>query len=207
MTKVGIIDIGISNLYSIYNSVKKFESDTIITNDPEKLLNTSKIILPGVGSFPAAMNNLKKNKIDEIIINHIKKKKLFMGICLGMQLLFEKSLEISETDGLKIFKGTVEPFKKDSFVKTHIGWNKVEVDEQKKDLKVFNHINDKYYYFVHSYYVNKKQKFEHELKTKFLENNFCSGFKEENVCAYQFHPEKSSKQGQTLIEKFIESND
>ena len=110
-------------------------------------------------------------------------------------------------DGLKIFKGTVEPFKKDSFVKTHIGWNKVKVDEEEKNLKIFNNISDKYYYFVHSYYVNKKQKFEYELKTKFLENNFCSGFKEENVYAYQFHPEKSSKQGQMIIEKFIESND
>ena len=138
MTKVAIIDIGISNLYSIYNSVKKIESDTVITNDPEKLLNTSKLILPGVGSFPTAMNNLKKNKIDKIIINHIKKKKLFLGICLGMQLLFEKSLEITETEGLKIFKGTVEPFKKNSFVRTHIGWNKIEFDEQNKDLKIFN---------------------------------------------------------------------
>ena len=207
MTKVAIIDIGISNLYSIYNSVKKFESDTIITSDPKKLQNASKLILPGVGSFPTAMNNLRKNKIDEIIINHINKKKLFLGICLGMQLLFEKSLEISETDGLKIFKGTVEPFKKNTCIKTHIGWNKVEVDKKKKDLEIFNHIKDKYYYFVHSYYVNIKQKFEFELQTKFLENNFCSGLKEENVYAYQFHPEKSSNQGQMLIEKFVGSND
>ena len=77
MTKVAIIDIGISNLYSIYNSVKKFESDTIITSDPKKLQNASKLILPGVGSFPTAMNNLRKNKIDEIIINHINKKNFF----------------------------------------------------------------------------------------------------------------------------------
>ena len=207
MTKIVIIDIGISNLYSIYNSVKKFENDTIISNDPEKLINASKLILPGVGSFPTAMKNLRKNKIDEIIINHINKKKFFLGICLGMQLLFEKSLEISETHGLKIFKGTVEPFKKNSHIKTHIGWNKVEIDKKYKNIEILNNIKDKYFYFVHSYHVNKKQNFEFELKSNFFENNFCSGFKEENVYAYQFHPEKSSQQGQMLIENFIESND
>ena len=128
---VAIIDYDAGNVQSLKFALDKLGVNSILTKDVELISKSDKVIFPGQGAAKNAMNKLHINDLVDLIP---ELKQPVLGICLGMQLLFEKSLEISETDGLKIFKGTVEPFKKNTCIKTHIGWNKVEVFNPGEEL-------------------------------------------------------------------------
>tara|TARA_B110000003_G_scaffold276186_1_gene321375 strand:+ start:6694 stop:7338 length:645 start_codon:yes stop_codon:yes gene_type:complete len=198
--KLGIIDLNVNNIFSIYEACKSQGYNTEIINKSLKDYSFDIIIMPGVGSFNTAMKFIKKNNIDEKIDNYLNKKnKLFFGICLGMQLLFEESEEFGVTKGLKLIKGKVKKFKETKNLKVpHIGWNNLTPRINNKNiLKMINRNNK--YYFVHSYYcVPKEDKIISSL-TEYQNIKFCSSITQNNIVATQFHPEKSGEAGLKII--------
>ena len=183
--KVGIIDYGTSNLFSINHALKRVGFKTKILSPNSNYNLYDFLVLPGVGSFKAAMYFLKKNKIDKKIKIYLKKdKKNFLyGICLGMQLMFSNSEEFGQTNGLNLIQGKVQKFK--GRIKTNIGWQKV---------KILN--ETRYFYHIHSYFCKPKNNVDVFSYTKL--NNlkfFCSSIKKKQLIGTQFHPEKSGNNG------------
>tara|TARA_B100000408_G_C10293349_1_gene221240 strand:- start:282 stop:887 length:606 start_codon:yes stop_codon:yes gene_type:complete len=196
--KIHIIDYDAGNIESIRNALKKIGCDPITTNNPKDLFKAKAIIFPGQGSFPAAMKKLNKNGIDKTLIELINNKMPFMGICLGLQLMFAKSEE-GECNGLNLFKGTV-PKIPDSVKVPHIGWNNVSFN---KSHPIFNGIPDNsYFYFIHSYYVNPDNRDNIIAQTSYGVE-FCSAFAYENYVGLQFHPERSGDYGLQIYQNFI----
>ena len=193
--KIGIIDLKINNLYSIYNAFKKIGYKTKIIKNNKDLKKQDFIILPGVGAFKEGMNALKKNNlIDCLEENVIVKKKNFVGICLGMQMLFTKSNEQGNHKGLNFIQGNVKMFekKKDFFVPV-IGWYKVR--------SVVKQLNNKYFYHIHSYYCDIVDKKSILSETTYQNISYCSSIQSKNILAFQFHPEKSGVNGINLLKK------
>ena len=198
--KLGIIDLNVNNIFSIYEACKSQGYNTKIIDKKLKNYSFDIVIMPGVGSFNTAMKFIKKNNIDEKIDNYLNKKnKLFFGICLGMQLLFEKSEEFGVTRGLNLIEGEVKKFKETKKLKVpHIGWNNLSTDINKKNiLKVTDKKNK--YYFVHSYYCVPKNKKIISSLTQYQDINFCSSITQNNIVATQFHPEKSGTAGLKIL--------
>ena len=198
---VAIIDYKMSNLHSVLSACKKVGLNSKITNNKKEILDAKSAILPGVGAFREAMSSLKKMNLDKCILDFINKGKPFIGICLGMQLLFERSCEFGHCDGLGIIKGEVKKFDftKNQFSRfpvPHIGWNRIKKTNNKLSLSLLSDNADKdFMYFVHSYYVVPSEESVILTKTKYGEYNFCSSLQKKNVFAVQFHPEKSGQQG------------
>ena len=196
--KIHIIDYDAGNIESIRNALRKIGCEPVTTNNPKDLFKAKAIIFPGQGSFPAAMKKLNKNGIDKALIELINNKIPFIGICLGLQLMFTKSEE-GECKGLDLFKGTV-PKIPDSVKVPHIGWNNVSFN---KSHPIFNGIPDNsYFYFLHSYYVNPDNLDNIIAQTNYgLE--FCSAYAYENYVGLQFHPERSGDYGLKIYQNFI----
>lgn len=193
---IAIIDYGLGNLASVKNALDKLGIPNRISSSSKVLKKAKALILPGVGAAGQGMKNLKKNGLDKLIIDEIKKGKPFLGICLGMQLLFERSEE-GNVDCLGILKGTVKKFKKMKKI-PQIGWNQIEI-QQKSNL--FSGIPDNsYFYFVNSFYCLPKEKITIGL-TNYGET-FVSVVERKNIIGVQFHPEKSGKAGFQLLENF-----
>ncbi|MHA1689478.1 MAG: imidazole glycerol phosphate synthase subunit HisH [Promethearchaeota archaeon] len=201
---LAIIDYGMGNLKSIYKLFQYLNIESKITSDPNVLRNADGIILPGVGAFGDAMKNLKNRKIDEIIKELVKENKPLLGICLGLQLLFSKSFEMGEYEGLNIMEGIIIPFEKNKVGKIpQIGWSDVYLTNPNHFL-MKNIPNNAYFYFVHRYFAVPKIKEMILGKTVYGKTEFASIIQKENVVATQFHPEKSSKHGIQLYKNFIE---
>ncbi len=193
-----IIDYGIGNLASVKNALDKLGVESKISSDSLVIKKAERLILPGVGAAGQGMENLKKLGLDKVIIEEIKKGKPFLGICLGMQLLFEKSEE-GNVKCLGILKGSVKKFRKMRKV-PQIGWNQVNI---KKKLNLFRGIDDNsYFYFVNSFYCLPKDKKIIAGLTDYGEE-FASIVVNGNVVGMQFHPEKSGKVGFRLLENFL----
>ena len=196
MKKLVIIDYGINNLQSVVNACNNFGINTIITNDSKLIKSSDAFILPGIGSFSQAMKNLKNKGLDDSIFDIIYKKKILIGICLGMQLLFEKSDEFGKTKGLSIFDGVVKKFSNFSKKKIpHIGWRNQFF--KKKPRLTAGIKNTDNFYFVHSYYAeicNKNKKYIIST-SKYYDEEFISIVNKENIYGFQFHPEKSGLSG------------
>ena len=200
MMKITLINLNFNNIFSIYSLCKKFTNKVkIISNADELDKNNDIIIIPGVGSFKQGMNVLKKNGLAEKIKEHsiIKKKKL-IGICLGMQLLFNSSREFGYTKGLGIIEGSVDnlPTGKENF--PNINWKKLNIVN-----KNLNNFNKKYFYFIHSYYCLPKEKKIISSYINYNNNNICSSINSENIIGMQFHPEKSGENGINFFERII----
>lgn len=188
-----IIDYGVGNLASVKNALDMLGVESQISDRPSAIKKADALILPGVGAAGQGMKNLKKSGLDKIIVSEIKKGKPFLGICLGMQLLFEKSEE-GNVSCLGIFKGAVKRFKKMRKI-PQIGWNEVK-------CKAFQNIhNNSYFYFVNSYYCLPKDKDIIAGLTDYGEI-FASIVAKKNVIGVQFHPEKSGKIGFQLLRNF-----
>jgi len=195
--KIGILDYGMGNLKSISNSLKHNEIKNNIVTNYKDIKNNDIIILPGVGAFETAMKNLTTKKFTDEIKEHVEKNKKIIGICLGMQLLFERSFEFGEHKGLSLIEGDVLPFKENIKLRVpHVGWN--DCISLKKDFNQFQ--GD--YYFVHSFYCKPKNENEIFLKSSYG-INFCSGVKKSNIFGVQFHPEKSHNLGLSLLNKMV----
>jgi len=194
-----VIDYGAGNLRSVCNSLDFLSVPNKISRDKEEILAADKVILPGVGSFGDAMSQLKKSGLINTIYDIIDSDKPFMGICLGMQMLFENSEETPGVSGLGIFKGNILRFPQNSGLKVpQIGWN--SLDFVKTDSIYADALN-KYVYFVHSYYLKAKDEDLVACKSTYGVT-FDAAISKGNVCASQFHPEKSGETGLEIIKKF-----
>ena len=205
---IAVIDYGVGNLFSLLSSLNYVGLDTKLTNDIEEIKNAKGIILPGVGAFRDAIGNLEKYGLKETLINEARKGKPFLGICLGMQMLFEKSYEYGEFEGLGLINGTVEEIKKyipeNSDLKIpHMGWNSLIINERFKDDKILKDIdNNEYVYYVHSYFAKTDTK---NIVTYSEYGTKIPGIvKNENVYGMQFHPEKSGDTGLKLLKNWGE---
>ena len=198
---VGIIDIGYGNLSSVKNALKFLKFKTKIIKNSKNLDNFSHLILPGVGSFNKASQQLKKNGWKDGIYRYLKKKKPLLGICLGMQLLFKNGYEDGISEGLNVIHGTCNKFEiKKNFPVPHMGFNLVKY---KKKTKLWKNIpNDSPFYFVHSFRV-KKSSAKYELSATNYGEEFVSAVENQNIIGVQFHPEKSHKNGLQLLNNFI----
>ncbi len=202
---IAIVDYGIGNLASITNALNKLKVHSIITADPDEIRNAAALILPGVGAAGEGMKNLKKKNLDQLLMNEINRGKPLLGICLGMQLLFEKSEE-GDVECLGVIKGKVIKFKKERKV-PQIGWNQIRIQQFNNETmkQLFLDIpNKSYFYFVNSYYCEQDDKSIIAAETIYGEK-FPSVIIQKNIVATQFHPEKSGKVGYRLLENIIRS--
>ena len=205
---IAVIDYGVGNLFSLLSSLNYVGLDTKLTNNIEEIKNAKGIILPGVGAFRDTIGNLEKYGLKETLINEAKNGKPFLGICLGMQMLFEKSYEYGEYEGLGLINGTVEEIKKyipeNSDLKIpHMGWNSLIINERFKDDKILKDVdNNEYVYYVHSYFAKTDTK---NIVTYSEYGTKIPGIvKNENVYGMQFHPEKSGDTGLKLLKNWGE---
>ena len=192
---VGIIDLTINNMFSIYRSCLKAGYKTEIIDLKKKKLSYDIIILPGVGAYKSGMKFLKKTYLDEKLYDYLERPNSFIyGICLGMQLLFDKSYEFSKTKGLGLIDGEVVKFGNVNADSTHLGWSKLNIinSDLRKNFKKFE---NKYFYFIHSYHVKPKLKKDIFANSQHGTKSFCSIVKKENIFGTQFHPEKSGPLG------------
>mgnify|MGYP001569049742 CR=1 FL=1 len=192
------------NLRSVEKAFEKYCSNVAVSSSAKDILKADKIILPGVGAFKVAMDELKKRGLIEPIRESIEKGKPFLGICLGLQLLFSESEEGGKIKGLDIIKGRVKRFKDKKGLKVpHMGWNEIKLKVKSQKSKVMDGVkNGSYMYFVHSYYVEPKDKDVILCETDYG-GNFTSGIYKDNVCGFQFHPEKSQAVGLKIVENFV----
>lgn len=197
-----IVDYDMGNLRSIAKALEYVGGDVVISNKPEDLKKAEKIVLPGVGAFRDGIKNLQKNGLDLALNKEVNNnKKPFLGICLGMQLLADKSYEFGEWNGLGFISGEVKRFDIDKKYKIpHVGWNNVKIIHEHPLLKGIRDNSD--FYFVHSYHLvceNKKT----IAGTCEYGGDFTAMVAQDNIFATQFHPEKSQKSGLKLLENFV----
>lgn len=198
---VAIIDYGAGNLQSVKKALDFIGAKSIITADENEINAASHIILPGVGSFGDAMHSIRKKGLEDVIKKSADGSKHFLGICLGLQLLFESSEESPGVDGLGIFKGKIVTIPKDNGLKVpHIGWNSVSL---KQTDGIFENLrDDSYFYFVHSYYLKDADEKVVAGTTEYGVPIQCA-VQQGRVSATQFHPEKSSEAGLTVLRNFV----
>ncbi len=203
---IALIDYGVGNLFSLTSSLRAVGADTVVTSDPEVIRKADKLILPGVGAFGDASLKLRENLLDKVITEEVNKGKKILGICLGMQLLFEKSFEYGEHEGLGLLKGEVVAMKgviPDNLKIPHIGWNAVKT---KKEHPIFKYTSDgDYVYFVHSYFARKCE--ESLLATTEYGEELTAAVALDNITGMQFHPEKSGETGLNILRAFNEWED
>lgn len=201
MSKIGIIDYGMGNLGSVSNACKFLELDAEIISAPGQLDACRAMILPGVGAFGDCMAHLVEHNFVDAIRNWVDSGKPFLGICLGLQALFQSSEESPGVEGLGIFKGTVKRFDIAPELKVpQIGWNAVE--QAQPGCPMFGNIADStYFYFVHSFYVDPANKGIVAGQTSYG-IDYCSAVWKDNVFAAQFHPEKSQASGLQMLKNF-----
>jgi imidazole glycerol-phosphate synthase subunit HisH len=203
-----IIDLKISNLHNVKLACDIVGIPNIITSNPKIISNAKSIILPGVGSFKEAMGKINFYKMSKVIKKSIKDKKPFLGICLGMQLLFNSSFEFGKCKGLGILKGEIKKLKfhEDKNFKysiPHTGWNRINLTNKKNKFKMVSGLRKtEFMYFVHSFYVFAKEKKYVQSFTNYGDNKFPSIIIKDNICACQFHPEKSGEAGLKIYKNF-----
>lgn len=188
---IAIVDYGMGNLRSVSKAFQHIGAEVSVTNSADEILKADALVIPGVGAFGDCIKNLNKLGLISAIKNFFSSGRPYLGLCLGMQILLEASEEAKGVPGLGIFQGAVKRFPESLGLKIpHMGWNTVAPDNN-------------YMYFVHSYYVDPKDKSIVAGETEYG-IRFCSIIKKDNIWATQFHPEKSQKKGLEFLNKFIE---
>lgn len=200
---IAIIDYNMGNLRSVQNAFDKLGKETQIVKDPDKLQGFDKVILPGVGAFGDAMEHLKETGMQEAIGTYAKSGKPMLGVCLGMQLLFERSEEFGNHEGLGLIEGEVKAFDTSKFQTPlkvpHMGWNDIIV----KESPLFHGLPESFYlYFVHSFHVVCEEKYT--IGKTHYGYDFPSAVQKENIYGFQPHPEKSHENGLKILQNFTE---
>lgn len=200
---IAIVDYGVGNLFSLKSSFAAIGAETVLTPDPDVIKKADKILLPGVGAFGDAAEKLKKSGLGDLIVEEANKGKPLLGICLGMQLLLEKSYEYGEHKGLGLIKGEIKPIADvipNDLKIPHIGWNALEF---KGTSPIFKHIkNGDFVYFVHSYYGTNCD--ENVIATTEYGATLTAAVQNKNVYGCQFHPEKSGTVGLKILRGFCD---
>ena len=200
---IAIVDYGVGNLFSLISSFKKIGADITVTADPDVISRADGIILPGVGAFEDAAKKLRESELDKVIIDEAKKGKKLMGICLGMQMLFEKSYEYGCHEGLGLLKGSIVPMKDSIPIDLkipHIGWNALHFT---RDSNLFKYIKENdCVYFVHSFYATDCD--DSVIATAEYGKELTAAVQKDNIMGCQFHPEKSGEVGLNILRAFCE---
>lgn len=199
---IAIIDYDAGNIKSVEKALQKLGQEVVITRDAETILAADKVILPGVGAFGDAMENLRKYQLDKVIYQVVEKNIPFLGICLGLQLLFEKSDESKGVEGLGILKGEICKIPDQEGLKIpHMGWNSLYLQNEGR---LFQNLEENaYVYFVHSYYLKAEEEGIVKATTEYSTHIHAS-VEKGNVFACQFHPEKSGDVGMQILRNFVE---
>ena len=200
---VAVIDYGVGNLFSLCSSLERIGADVCVTSDPEEIRKAEKLILPGVGAFADAAAKLRASNLDQVIREQAANGKEIMGICLGMQLLFEKSYEFGEHTGLGLLKGSVIPMAgtiPEGLKIPHIGWNALAFSRESELLRYIQ--EGDCVYFVHSFYVDPSA--ESVVATAEYGRQVTAAVQKGNVMGCQFHPEKSGEVGLNILRAFCE---
>lgn len=200
---IAIIDYGAGNIQSVYKALKFISADCKVTSDKDEILNADGAILPGVGSFGDAMDTMTKRGIKDTIIEYTKSGKPFLGICLGLQLLFPESEETPGVKGLDIFKGTITkiPNQNRTLKIPHMGWNNISIKQKNGIFKGIE--GEPYVYFVHSFYLKAQDKDIVAATTQYGVE-IDAAVQKGNIIATQFHPEKSGEVGLKMLKNFVE---
>ena len=205
MKYISIIDTGINNLRSIVGAINHLGFKTIITNDKSKIMKSSGLILPGVGSFPAGMKKLKKEGLIATIKKFHKENRPILAICLGFQMLFSSSDEFKYTKGLNLISGKVKSLKslKTKKIVPNLGWSTLNIIKYKNN-NLFKKINNKpSTYFIHSYYAEIENRKQETSNINFGGKKITTSIQLKNLYGVQFHPEKSGYTGLKIIQNFL----
>lgn len=199
---ITMIDYDAGNIKSVVQALQKLGADVVVTRDSETILRSDKVILPGVGAFGEAMAQMKYYGLDKVIHQVVEKNTPFLGICLGLQLLFERSDEAPGVEGLGILKGEILRIpEQDNLKIPHMGWNSLQLQN---DGRLFRGLpKEPYVYFVHSYYLKAAEENIVKATTEYGVEIHAS-VEKNNVFACQFHPEKSGETGLQILKNFIE---
>jgi len=199
---IAIIDYQMGNLRSVQKAFESLGTEAVITSDATVLQRADKVVLPGVGAFEDAIKELRNRDLVSPIHDLVSSGKPFLGICIGLQLLFDVSYEGGEYEGLGIIAGEVQRFEiAPEFKVPHMGWNQVNIEQASPILQGID--NNTYFYFVHSYYVVPSDPSVISLTSDY-DGTFCAGICRGNLFATQFHPEKSQRAGLKLLQNFAE---
>lgn len=203
---IAIVDYGVGNIFSLYKAFEYIGIDAVLTSDPQIIAKADKIILPGVGAFGDAAQKLRESGLAEVVIEQAKAGKPLLGICLGMQMLFEKSYEYGEHAGLGLIKGsvvTMEGVVPTGYKVPHIGWNGLHFPKDKEKSPIFKYIEEgECVYFVHTYYGKDCE--ESVIATTEYGAELTAAVQSGNVYGCQFHPEKSGDAGMKILKAFCE---
>jgi glutamine amidotransferase len=203
MSKIVIVDYGMGNLRNVQKTFEKIGFEARLTRNKNEIRSASAVVLPGVGAFKDCMENLRKYGLIEILLRSIEKGIPYLGICLGLQVLFSESQEFGSHKGLDLIKGKVVRFVPDPDHKVpHMGWNTIEIEREIPMLQGIE--SGDFFYFVHSYYVIPDETNWIASFTTF-NKPFVSSIWKENLFATQFHPEKSQQKGLRILENFVKS--
>ena len=198
-----IIDYGMGNLRSVSKALEHLGAPVKISSEISEIEKADKLVLPGVGAFGDAARELRNQKLMDPIRTFIQKKKPFLGICLGLQLLFETSEESPKEKGLAVFPGSVKHFEPDDSIKVpHMGWNSVKIKQTHPLLKGVP--ENSFFYFVHSFFASPKDSKLVALDCEYGKDNFAAAIGTESLFATQFHPEKSQEAGLKILKNFVE---
>ena len=202
MVQLAIIDYGVGNLRSVEKAFAATGCAAIVSGDEKVLRAAERLVLPGVGAFGACMKALSERGFDQLVRERVREGTPLLGVCVGMQLLFETSDEFGATPGLGLFRGRVRRFN-DDLVVPHVGWNRVE---QVRSHSLFGQVADRsHFYFVHSYYCEPLDKIVVAGETEYGPT-YASVVARDNICGVQFHPEKSQNSGLQLLKNFARLN-
>jgi len=198
MARVAIIDYGVGNLRSVEKAFAATGQDAIVTSNKEELRKAKRLVLPGVGAFAACMSALHEYGLVDLVLERVTEGVPMLGVCVGMQMLFEGSDEFGKSEGLGLLKGRVRRFSNDLIV-PHVGWNRIH---QTRQHPLFSEIvDDSFFYFVHSYFCEPEDG-ELVVGETSYGRNYASVVASKNVCGVQFHPEKSQSVGLKMLSNF-----
>lgn len=198
---IAIIDYGMGNLRSVQKAFEHIGADTKITQDPKEVIKADKVVLPGVGAFKVAIEKLESLRLVSVLREVLNDGKPYLGLCLGLHLLFDKSSEGGKINGLGVFSGEVKRF--DKLKVPHMGWNQIKLKAGNSKCPLFEGIqNNSFMYFCHSYYVAPKDSEIIAASTDYGDD-FVSAICKDNIMGVQFHPEKSQEMGIKILKNFV----
>ncbi|MFH1957830.1 MAG: imidazole glycerol phosphate synthase subunit HisH [bacterium] len=202
--EISVVDYGLGNIRSVSKALEESGARVVVTNKPGEISNSRGVVFPGVGAFGKGMENVNKLGLLPYLVKEIKSGKPFLGICLGLQLLFTESEEHGNTAGFDIVKGKVKKFTGDIKI-PHMGWNQIKLKMQDVKCKMFAGIPDNsYFYFDHSYYVKPDEDNIISAATSYG-TVFTSAVIKDKIWGVQFHPEKSGKNGMRVLRNFLKN--